>query len=51
MQKVVDLVSTLRLRGAPVSPSVICSVVRGVILANDRSLRLENGGHIDLNID
>ena len=45
MQKVVDLVSTLR------SPSVICYVVRGVILANDRSLLLENGGHIDLNID
>ena len=51
MQKVVHLVSALRLRGAPVSSSVICSVARGVILANDRSLLLENCGHIDLNID
>ena len=51
MQKVVDLFSALRLKGAPVSLSVICSVARGVILANDRSLLLENGGHIDLNID
>ena len=50
MQKVVDLVSALRLKGAPVSSSVICSVARGVILANDRSLLLGNGGHMDLNI-
>ena len=35
MQKVVDLVSALRLKGAPVSSSVICSVARGVILANE----------------
>ena len=51
MQKVVHLVSALRLRGATVSSSVICSVARGLILANDRSLLLENCGHIDLNID
>ena len=51
MQKVVYLVSALRLKGAPVSSSVICSVARGVILANERSLLLENGGHVDLNID
>ena len=50
MQKVVDLVSALRLKGAPVSSSVICSVAKGVILANDRSLLLGNGGHMDLNI-
>ena len=51
IQKVVNLFSASRLKGAPVSPSVICSVARGVILANDRSLLLENGEHIDLNID
>ena len=39
MQKVMDTVSALRLRGAP------------VILSNDRSLLLENGGHIDVNTD
>ena len=51
MQKVIKLVSPLRLKGAQVPSFVICSVARGVILANDRSLLLENGGHIDLNID
>ena len=51
MQKVVDLISALHLKGAPVSSSVICSVARGVILVNDRSLLLGNGGHINLNID
>ena len=51
MQKVVDLVSALRLRGAPVSSSVIFFVARGVIIANDRSVLLENGGHTDLNTD
>ena len=30
MQKVVELFSALRLKGAPVSSSVICSVARGV---------------------
>ena len=34
MQKVVDLVAALRLKGSPV---------------NDRSLLLENGGHVNLN--
>ena len=50
MQKVVDLVSALRLKQAPVSSSVICSIARGVNLANDTSLLLENGGHVNLNI-
>ena len=51
MHKVVDFFSALCLKGALVSSSVICSVARGAILANDRSLLLENGGHIHLNID
>ena len=51
MQKVVNLVSVLLSREAPVSSSVICSVARGAIPANERSLLLENCGHIDLNID
>ena len=51
MQEVVDLVSALRLKRALVSSSVVCSVARGVILANERPLLLKNGGHIDLNID
>ena len=41
----------MRLRGAPVSSAVIRDVARGVIIANDRSLLLENGGYIDLSTD
>ena len=51
MQKVIDLVFALHLGGAPVSSSAVCSVARAVVLANDTSLLLENGGYIDLNID
>ena len=49
MQNVVNLYFALHLRG--VSYPVIFSVVRGLILANDRSVLLENGRHVDLNID
>lgn len=51
MQNVVNLYFALCLRGASASSPVTFSVVRGVILANDRPVLLENGGHIDLNID
>ena len=51
MQKLVDLVSALYLKRTPILSSVICSAARGVILANDRLLLLENGGHTNLNID
>ena len=51
MKKVIDTVSNLRLREAPVSSAVIRAVSRGVIIANDRSLLLENGGYIDLSMD
>ena len=51
MKKVIDTVANLRLRGAPVSSAVIRAVARGVIIANDRSLLLENGGYIDLSTD
>ena len=51
MKKVIETVTNLRLRGAPVSAAVIRAVARGVIIANDRSLLLENGGCIDLSTD
>ena len=51
MKKVIETVTNLRLRGAPVSAAVIRAVARGVIIANDRSLLLENGGYIDLSTD
>jgi len=51
MKKVIETVASLRLKGAPVSAAVIRAVARGVIMANDRSLLLENGGYIDLSTD
>ena len=51
MKKVIETVANLRLRGAPVSSAVIRAVARGVTIANDRSLLLENGGYIDLSTD
>ena len=51
MKKVIETVANLRLSGAPVSSAVIRAVARGVIIANDRSLLLENGGYIDLSTD
>ena len=51
MKKTIETVSALRLKGAPVSSSVINAVVKGIVLANDRSLLCENGGYISLNAD
>ena len=45
------MVKYLRLKGAPVSSSVVCAVARGMIMANDCSMLIENGGSIDLNKD
>ena len=50
-KKVIQTVTNLWLRGAPVSAAVIRAVARGVIIVNDRSLLLENGGYIDLSTD
>ena len=49
MAKTIDVVSSLRLRGAPVSSAVIRAVAKGIITANDRSLLVENGGTVSLN--
>ena len=45
------MVKCLRLKGAPVSSTVITAVARGMRLANDRSPLAENGGIIQLNQD
>ena len=51
MKKVIETITNLRLSGAPVSAAVIRAVARGVIIANDRLLLLENDGYIDLSAD
>ena len=51
MKKVIETVTNWRLIGAPVSAAVIRAVAGGFIIANYRSLLLENGGYIDLSKD
>ena len=46
MKETIDTVAGLRLKGAPVSAAVIQSVAKGLVLANDRSLLIENGGYL-----
>ena len=48
MKKTIDSISALRLRGAPVTSSVINAVAKGIVQANDRTLLVENGGHLFL---
>ena len=48
MNKVIAMVEALRLKGAPVTAEVISSVAKGLIIANDRSLLIENGGYISI---
>ena len=51
MKYVIENVTNLLLRRVPVSAAVICAVARGFIIANDKSLLLENDGYIDLSTD
>ena len=51
MKKTIDMVLNLRLKGAPVHASVINAVAKGIVLTNERSLLVENGGCISLNDD
>ena len=44
-------ISALRLRGAPITSSVINAVAKGIAQANDRTLLVENGGHLSLSND
>ena len=48
MTKVIYMVEALPVKGAPVTAEVINSVAKGFIIANDRSLLIENGGYISL---
>ena len=51
MKKTADTISALRLRGAPVTSSVINAVAKGIVQANNRTLVFENGGHLSLSND
>ena len=51
MKKTIDTISALRLRGAPVTSSVINAVAKGIVQANDRTQLVENGSHLSLSND
>ena len=51
MAKTIDVVSSLQLRGAPVSSAFITAMAKGIITANDRSRLVENGGTLSLTKD
>ena len=46
MNKTITIVKALSLKGAPISSSVINTVAKGIVLANDLCLLAENGGHL-----
>ena len=46
MKKTIETVQSLRLEGAPISSSSINAIVKGIVIANDRMLLVENGGHL-----
>ena len=48
MKKTIDTISALRLRGAPITSSIINAVAKGIVQANGRTLLVENGGHLSL---
>ena len=48
MKKTIDTICSLRLRGVPVTSSIINAVAKGIVQANDRTLHVENGGHLSL---
>ena len=50
-RKTMEMVVCLRLKGAPLNSTVLNAVAKGIVMANDRSLFLEYGGHISLNND
>ena len=37
---------SLRLKGAPISSSIINAIAKEIVIANDRMLLIENGGHL-----
>ena len=46
MTKTIQTVKALRLKGAPVSNAVINAIAKGVVMAEDRCLLAEYGGHL-----
>ena len=45
MKKAIQTSKALRLKGAPISYNVINAIAKGIVVANDRAMLVEHGGH------
>ena len=45
MNKSINIIKALHLKATPVPHSIMPAVARGVVMAHDRNLLVENGGH------
>ena len=45
-KKAIQTIKALRLKGAPISYNVINAIAKGIVIANDRTMLVENGGHL-----
>ena len=48
MKKAIETVQSLRLKRAPISSSIINAIAKGIVIANDKMLLVENGGHLSV---
>ena len=46
MKKAIQTIEALRLKGAPISYYVINAIAKGIVVANDRTMLVEHGGHL-----
>ena len=46
MKKVIQTIKALRLKGALISYNVINAIAKGIVVANDRTMLVEHGGHL-----
>ena len=46
MKKAIQTIKALRLKGAPTSCNVINAIAKGIVVANDRTMLDERGGHL-----
>ena len=46
MKKVIQKIKALHLKGAPISYIVINAIAKGITVANDRTMLVEHGGHL-----
>ena len=46
MKKAIQTIKALRLKGAPISYNVINAIAKEIVVANDKTMLVEQGGHL-----